>query len=206
MRPKLIYCNCQYTVTLPSAAFADLREEGRKRVQLDGLIVALAKGEKTAFKELYEQTKKTVYYIALSVVRDRSLAEDVMQSTYLNVIRYAGRYESGRSPRAWIAKIARNEALNVKKKRDRDVFVDEKENLLLFGTVETDDYGLLVDLARKILPEEEFAILMLVTAEGYKRREIAKMLSMPLATVTWKYGKALKTMKKALEGKEGKDE
>ncbi len=173
-------------------------EKGRIRVELDDLMVALARGNRDAFKEIYEQTKKTVYYIALSVMKEKSLAEDVMQSAYLNVIRYAGNYRQGTNPRAWIARIAKNEAINLKKKRAKEVAIDEQENIAAFPTVETDDYGLLVDLARKILPEDEFAILMLVTAEGYKRREIAQMLSIPLATVTWKYSKALKTMKHAL--------
>ena len=51
-------------------------------MKLDELVAALAAGNKGAFAELYEQTKKTVYYVALSVVRDRALAEDVMQTAY----------------------------------------------------------------------------------------------------------------------------
>ncbi len=168
-------------------------------MELNEYVVALAQGDKQAFTEIYAQTRKTVYYIALSVVRDRALAEDVMQATYLKVIRSASQYRSGSNPRAWIARIARNEAIDVKKKRAHEVSVDERECLPAFGTTQTDDYGLLVELAKKLLPEQEFAILMLVAAEGYKRREVAQMLSMPLATVTWKYGKAIKTMQKALK-------
>ncbi len=168
--------------------------------RLDELLVSLAQGNKNAFKELYEETKKTVYYIALSIMRERALAEDVMQSAYLSVIRKASSYRPGTNAKAWIAKIARNEALNLKAKRSREIHVDVHENPAAFGTTETDDYGLLVDLAKKILPEQEFLILMLVTAEGYTRKEIAQMLSLPLPTVTWKYGKAIKTMKTALEG------
>ncbi len=175
-------------------------------MELDKLLVALAEGDKQAFTEIYGQTKKTVYYIALSVVRDRALAEDVMQSAYLNVIKYASQYRAGSNPRAWIARIARNEAINVKKKCAREVCVEEAEYENVFGTTQIDDYGLLVDLARRLLPEQEFAILMLVAAEGYKRREVAQMLSIPLATVTWKYGKAIKTMQKALKEDEERGE
>ncbi len=173
-------------------------------MSLNEKIIALARGDKSAFDEVYEQTKKTVYYIALSVLKDRALAEDGMQQTYLQVIRYAGQYKEGTNPKAWIGRIARNVAINMKKKREREIFVDEQEAPTVFGVEHTSDYGLLVELAKSLLPEEEFAILMLVTAEGYKRREIAQMLGMPLATVTWKYGRAIKTMQKALRegGKE----
>lgn len=166
---------------------------------LDELMTKLAEGDSAAFGSIYRQTEKTVYYIALSVVRDRALAEDVMQNVYLNVIRNAGSYRAGTNARAWIAKIARNEAVNLYKKRSREQSVDERECPALFGTAEADDYGLLVDHARKILPQEEFAILMLVTAEGYKRREIAKMLDLPVATVTWKYNRAIAKLRRSLE-------
>ncbi len=173
---------------------------------LDALMIKFAAGDDSAFETIYLSTQKTVYYIALSIVRERSLAEDVMQSCYLSVIRRKQDYRKGTNAAAWIAKIARNEAIDVYRKRQREHSVDEQEFLSSFGTTETDDYGLLIDLAKNILPQDEFMILMLVSAEGYKRREIAKMLEMPLNTVTWKYQKALKTMRGALEEKNGKEE
>jgi len=67
---------------------------------------------------------------------------------------------------------------------------------------EPDTYGELTDLAKRLLSDYEFSILMLVTACGYKRKEIAKMIDMPIPTVTWKYQNALSKMRTALE-KEG---
>ena len=168
---------------------------------LDQLMKKLADGELEAFEDVYAKTQKTVFYIALSILKERSLAEDVMQSTYLSLLRNASQYRRGTNASAWIAKITRNEALKVLKKRGRERYVDETQNLELFGTGQTDDYELLIDLARRLLPEEEFAILMLVTAAGYKRREIAGMLEIPLPTVTWKYKCALEKLREALNEK-----
>ncbi len=172
--------------------------------QLNELLIRLAEGDKTAFEPLYEKTKKTVYYVALSIIKDKHLAEDIMQVTYLNVIRHADKYKKDTNPKAWIARIAKNEAINQKKKRDREVAVDERENPLIFGSFEMDDYNSIIEIAKELLPNDEFSILMLITAEGYKRREIAKMLSMPIATVSWKYSKALKTLKNALSTEGGR--
>ena len=72
----------------------------------------------------------------------------------------------------------------------------------VFGISEPDTYGELIDLAKRLLADDEFSILMLVTACGYKRKEIGKMLDMPISTVTWKYKNALLKMRNALE-KEG---
>lgn len=93
----------------------------------------------------------------------------------------------------------KNEALNLKKKRGHEIYIDEKANLAVFGTAQTDDYGLLTDLARRLLPQDEFEILMLVAAAGYKRREIADMLGIPVSTVTWKFNCATEKMRKALK-------
>ena len=165
---------------------------------LDEALARLAAGDQTAFGEVYERTRKSVYYIALSVVRERMLAEDVMQTVYLKVLGNAARYRRGTNAAAWIARIARNEALDVWRRRSREISVDERADPLPFGTCGADEYGLLIDLARRILKREEFSVLMLAAAEGYKRREIAAMLSMPLPTVTWHYSRAVSKMKAAL--------
>ncbi len=166
---------------------------------LDKLIRKFVNGDTSAFEELYRQTRKSVYYVALSILRDRALAEDVMQNTYLNILKNISKYQLGTNASAWIFRIARNEALNLKKSRSRELCVDERENDGIFGTYQQDEYGALIDLARRILTEDEFMIVMLVTASGYKRREIAKMLDSPTSTITWKYNEALAKMRKSLE-------
>ena len=167
-------------------------------MSLDEQMTRLAEGDLTAFDAIYESTQRTVYYIALSVLRERTLAEDVMQTCYLKVIRFASRYKRGTNANAWICKIAKNEAIDLKRRRAREHSVDVGESEYLFPTYEADGYGNLIDLARRTLKEGEFAVLMLV-AEGYKRREIASMLSMPLPTVTWRYNHAVKKLKEALQ-------
>ncbi|MCM1237441.1 MAG: RNA polymerase sigma factor [Ruminococcus flavefaciens] len=166
---------------------------------LDKLMKKLSGGEESAFEEIYAQTRKTVYYIALSIVKERALAEDVMQNVYLSVLRNAAQYRAGTNAAAWIAKISRNEALKIQKSRARVSYVDERENIAVFGTQQTDDYSLLIDLAKRILPEDEFVILMLITAAGYKRREISQMLDIPVPTVSWKFNRAIEKMRKSLE-------
>lgn len=166
---------------------------------LDKLIKKFIQGDKSAFEKIYEQTRKSVYYAALAILRDRALAEDVMQSTYLSVLKNISKYQPGTNAKAWMIRIARNEALNMKKLRSREQYVDEWENDSVFGTYHPDDYGILIDLARQILSEDEFTIVMLITACGYKRREIARILNCPVSTVTWRYHEGLAKMRKSLE-------
>lgn len=166
---------------------------------LDKFIKKFINGDASAFDEIYDRTRKSVYYVALSILRDRALAEDVMQTTYLRVLKNIQSYRLGTNASAWIVRIAKNEAINVRKVRMREQSVDEYENQTLFGVSEPDTYGELTDLAKRLLADDEFSILMLVTACGYKRKEIGEMLGMPIPTVTWKYKNALSKMRSALE-------
>lgn len=169
---------------------------------LDKYIRRFINGDASAFDEIYNRTRKSVFYVALSILRDKALAEDVMQTTFIRVLKSIQSYTIGTNASAWIIKIAKNEALNIKKVRMREQSVDGNENLTLFGVSEPDTYGELTDLAKRLLADDEFLILMLVTACGYKRKEIGKMFDMPIPTVTWKYQNALLKLRNALE-KEG---
>ncbi len=168
-------------------------------MSLDKQMKQLARGDVSAFESIYKKTQKAVYYTALSVLMDRSLAEDVMQTTYLKVIKSASSYRAGTDAVAWIKRICRNEALNLKKKRGHETYIDERENAAMFGTEQTEDYGLLVDLAKRTLPQEEFEILILVAAAGYTRREVAELKNIPISTVTYKLNCATGKMIKALQ-------
>ena len=123
-------------------------------MSLDEALGKLAAGDQTAFDEIYNRTRKTVYYIALSYLRERMLAEDVMQTVYLKVLGSASRYRRGTNGAAWIARITRNEAIDLLRRRSRELSVDERADPLPFGVHRVDDYGLLIDLARRILKRE----------------------------------------------------
>ena len=169
---------------------------------LDKLINKFINGDASAFDKIYKLTQKSVYYVAISILHDVSLAEDVMQSTYMSVLKNIHSYALGTNAGAWIIKIAKNEAINLKKLTMKEQNFDEAINPAVFGVCELETCGKLTDLAKRLLPEDEFTILMLIIVCGYKRKEIAKMLDMPLSTITWKYQNALLKMRKALEKEE----
>ncbi len=172
---------------------------------LEEAILQLAEGNISAFDEVYRETQRLVYCVALSVVAERALAEDVMQTSYLKVLRGARSYKKGTNPRAWVARIAKNEALNLKKKRAREALLGDGSEHIPAPQTDAEGLGHLTELAKKTLRAEEFAVLMLAAVEGYKRREIAAMLCVPLPTVTWRYQRAIAKMKRAIE-QEGHDE
>lgn len=159
-------------------------------------------GKTSAFDAVYEMTNKAVYFRILYIVRDRMTAEDLLHDTYVQAMRNIAAYRPGTDFVAWLSRIGRNLALNHIQKRKREQLTDFEEESYRYGTSET-QLPFIFDAARRILTEEEYEILMLCQVAGYKRREAASMLSMPIATVTWKNNEALKKLKKYLE-KEGR--
>lgn len=175
-----------------------------KGAELEQKIAQYASGDKSSFDYIYECTSKTVYFAALYIVRDRAHAEDIMQETYLRALNSLGSYSRGTNFTAWLTRIAKNLALNHIKKGARETssdFTDEQE-IRKYGSHET-ELPYIFDVAAKILDEQQYEIVMLCHVAGYKRREVAEMMDLPVGTVTWKNNEALKKLKQYLK-KEGR--
>ena len=52
---------------------------------LDALLDATGRGDRAAFRALYDATPAKLFGVVLRIVRDRGVAEDVLQETYLKV-------------------------------------------------------------------------------------------------------------------------
>ncbi|HVZ20043.1 MAG TPA: sigma factor, partial [Vicinamibacterales bacterium] len=83
------------------------------------LLAAAAGGDAEAFAALYRRRRPDVFRFALHVTGDAAAAEDVVQETFMTVIRHAGRYDPARAAVVpWLLGIARNHA----RRRDRRPF------------------------------------------------------------------------------------
>lgn len=138
------------------------------------------------------------------IVRSKATAEDILQDTYVRAIGNLDSYQSGTNFVGWLIKIGKNLALNHVKRASREVATDFDAEAYRFGSYET-DLPFIFDLAARILAEDEYEILMLCSVSGYKRREVAQTLNIPIGTVTWKYNAALKKLRENIE-KEGANE
>ena len=78
----------------------------------DSLIEAVRSGELAAFNALVERYQRIVYAVALRLLRDRYLAEDITQETFLRAYTSLDDYRGGNF-RAWLLRIAHNRALDV---------------------------------------------------------------------------------------------
>ena len=99
-------------MTIPWSTFLSL--SGRLRDPLatdDGaLLAALREGDERAFEELVKRYHGPLVKIALMYVRDRVLAEEVVQETWLAALEGIDRFEGRSSLKTWLFRIATNRA------------------------------------------------------------------------------------------------
>ena len=166
---------------------------------LESALNALKFGDNKAFEFIYNETKRAVFYCAFSILKDKSLAEDIMHNTYIKVKQYCSSYQKGTKPLAWITTIARNLSINEHNKRKREIYTDFSENNQ-HGEYTISDNKLILESAFKHLKERERQIVIMHVLGGLKHRELAEIFNMPLGTVLFKYNASLKKLRKHIEG------
>ncbi|HAQ56185.1 MAG TPA: hypothetical protein DCR44_02105 [Acholeplasmatales bacterium] len=162
----------------------------------DGRLDALRRKDEEAFREIYDQTKHGVYAVIVAIVRDRGIAEDLMQDTYMKMLARLDAYEPGRNFNAWLVQIAKNLALDHYRKEHKTVSVDPQENAYVFDRVEpveSSEYDLETLIAP--LDTEEREIVLLHVVSDTKFKDIATIVDKPLGTVLWLYNRAIKKMR-----------
>ena len=161
-------------------------------------------GDKEAFEAVYESTRSAVFGFALSILRNRSDAEDVMHDTYLRVFRGAASYQPMGRPLTWILTITRNLAYNrIRDARNLDD-VDEHTELSGGHGMARAETRLLLETALETLSDDERQIVILHAMTGWKHREIAEWMGVPLSTVLSKYRRALQKMREEI-GRKGEN-
>lgn len=72
----------------------------------------IAKNDENGVNLLYESMSKTMLFVARGVVKDEFAAEDVVQESFLKIVKNIHKYEAGTNAYGWVCKIVRNTALN----------------------------------------------------------------------------------------------
>lgn len=164
------------------------------------LMSKIASGEKDAFHQLYQETAQSVYGFALSIVKNKQDAEDILQETFIKIRENAARYKSRGKLMSWILTITRNLAMDRLRGYQRTTCCDEEtlENMPDFSNICDIELRLTLQEAICILRDDERQILLLHAVSGLKHREIADLLNKPLASVLSRYHRSLKKLQHTL--------
>lgn len=169
------------------------------RTALLQLIGEVAGGNKSAFARLYGLTHAKLLGVALRILRDRALAEDVLQESYVKVWRHAASYDPAiASPMTWMATIVRHGAIDALRKRQLEALGSEDE----IAAVASSDPDPVeeIHLARlrpkalaafAKLPEDKRRLIMLAYLRDRSRQELSTRLGVPANTVKTHLRRAL---------------
>lgn len=157
----------------------------------DDLLLKVINGDSDSLKKLYEETSSAVFGYALSILKDKYSAEDVMQDTYVRIFGIKSTYTPRQKPMAWLLTVTRNLCMmKFREKTHSDI--ENSANQIPSETPNSQyDDKLLVNALLEKLTEQEREIVILHAMTGLKHREIAQLTDIPLSTVLSKYSRAI---------------
>ncbi|HZP38653.1 MAG TPA: sigma-70 family RNA polymerase sigma factor [Methylomirabilota bacterium] len=176
----------------------------------DQLFAAVRAGETAAFTELYERHGRALLTFLARLTSDRSLAEDLLQETFLRVWRARDTYVGERQFRAWLFTIARRLVIDWRRGQ-RIAWVDEPTVLettaASAGPHEGTDVNDLVsrlERALRQLPEGQREVLVLSRQAGLNAEQIAQITGSTPGAVRVSLHRGLRRLSELLHVCEGR--
>lgn len=172
-----------------------------KNDKIELLIEKLSENDMHAMDQLYALIKTDVYAFALAKSQNPQDAEDILQDTFVQIYKYACRYQKQGKPLAWIFTIVMSLANRRFQVNSRYAPLDESFEEApgeqhFETTVENQEF---LKQLMSILDASEQEIITLHIVSGLKHAEIAKLLGKPLSTVLSKYHRAIKKLQSNLK-------
>ena len=170
---------------------------------------AYVHGDRQAFERLFDRVAPNLHAFFLRSFRDRTVADELMQETFLKIHRGRASFRAGLAVRPWVFTIAshvRQDELRrryrIKEICDEDALVKAEEQHALETANEADDRSgerlsaLVTAIDR--LPESQRVVLQLHRFEGMSFRQIAEILGTSEVAVRGRAFRAYEQLRKQL--------
>ena len=161
-------------------------------------------GDRRAYDALVERYHRTIYNVALRMVRDRDDAADVTQSVFVKAYEGLGRFDDRFKFFSWLYRIAVNESLNMlnqRKKFDGLEGVDVPEVEEEGADDEMVAQESKVQGALMMLKTDQRAIIILKHMQGLSYEEIGQVMDIPVKTVKSRLFSARQVLREILKKK-----
>ena len=175
--------------------------------RLASLLSRSALGDRAAFADLYTATRSKLFAVSLRIVRERSLAEEVLQDSFVNIWNHAADYAQAKSaPSTWMTAIVRNRSVDLVRRTREEPDVDDT---LVAGLADenaaperdaaarADAHSLKQCLAE--LDPEQRQTIALAFFHGLTHSELAAHLRRPLGTVKTHVRRGLIRLRECLD-------
>lgn len=190
---------------------------------LTQLLRATALGDTRAFKTLYDETSPRLHAVAITMMRDSGLSEDVLQDAFVQVWHRAGDFHAERGGvMTWLTTIVRYRAIDMLRKRGHDRSTgrsppidvdpadidylqgsdaqdnDTRQSGPLAGAITSEENSRLRDCIDRLSINQQRSVT-LAFFRGFTHQELAKCLAEPLGTIKSRLRRSLVRLKECLE-------
>ena len=175
------------------------------------LMQRISQADKDALETLYTRYQTPVYSLAMFMLKQPALAEEVTQDIFLNIWLKASSFNSERGqPRSWIMSVAHHKIIDLIRSRRRTVVNTdpadyETLDLLPDGGVSTEaqvEQSLereRIMRALETIPANQREVIMLAYFGGLSQSEMAEKLDQPLGTIKTRVRLAMLKLRTVLE-------
>ena len=98
-------------------------QDNKVNVICDEAIAQISKGDREALSVIFDCMARMIFSVGIAITGNDADAEDVLQETMIEIVKYAHTYRSGSNARAWILSMARHRAKKKTDGIDRRCFV-----------------------------------------------------------------------------------
>lgn len=179
------------------------------------LVKRYLKGSETSFEILLKRHKNRVFTYILLLVKDRDLAQDLFQDTFVRAIDTikGGKYKEEGKFLPWIMRIAHNLVIDHFRKDNKMPKVRETEEFSVLSTISTKDRNVEENLVReqihtdlrklvKLLPYDQREVLLMRHYGKMSFKEIADLTGVSINTALGRMRYALINLKRMIEENE----
>ncbi len=184
------------------------------------LLKLFRAGNASAFDALVHRYEGELFGYLNRYLRNRELAEDTFQTTFMTVYQKAETFEEGKRFKPWLYAIATNQAIDASRKRKRRQTISlenewgsgessakagslrdvlESHNEKPESSAMLDEKKVQVRKAIDTLPENLRQVLLLAYFHEFKYQEISEVLGIPLGTVKSRLHAALEKFQQSWE-------
>src|SRR5688572_4571871 len=175
------------------------------------LIRLIAQTQNDALNELFDRYNRLVFSVALAIIGDRNVAEEITLDVFVQVWKHASTYQPDRGKvSTWLIAITRHHAIDILRWRRSRPETDRlnwegvslQDGPISHNLEEHVESALQREHIREALaqlPEDQRKTLFLAYFKGYTQSEISQILGQPLGTIKTRIRLAMQKLRKLLK-------
>ena len=178
------------------------------------LLQRIVEQDRDALDTLYGRYMTPVYSMALNMLKQPPLAEEVTQDVFLNIWLKASSFNAERGqPRSWIMSVAHHRVVDVIRSRRRTTSMTDPEGYETLERLPSGGASVESQVEQNLdrerimgalanLPQSQQEVILLAYFEGYSQSEMAGLLSLPLGTIKTRVRLAMQKLRQVLQADE----